>query len=82
MLEALIEVGLLAGLILQFFIYLKVKEDKKSLETELRQIVHDHDIDSRQLRRSMRVRSFRKWYIKQQEKELKESLEEADLSDE
>lgn len=82
MLEALIEVGLLTGLILQFFFYISTKEDKKSLETELRQIVHDHDIDSRQLRRSMRVRSFRNWYIKQQEKELEKSLEEADLSDE
>lgn len=75
----MLEIALGGTTLFFFYKYMTETERRRDLETELKKVVARNDLDSRDLRRSLRVKSFRKWLTKRHEKQLKENLEDSKL---
>jgi len=78
--QALLNIVLIAVSVGFFGMWNSARNRAKDFETDLRTLVVRNDLDSRDLRRSLRHKSFRKFVVGRSDEQVKEALEKADLS--
>ena len=78
--QVLLDIGLIVTSTVFFGLWSAARHRAKDFETDLRTLIVKHDLDSRDLRRSLRHKRFRKFVISRSERQMKESLEKSDLS--